>query len=94
MVGLPSPNGPKRPHTLSTILPVMERACTDLEAEIATLESQRRAVLEDLEDTVGGLSDLRYGKFSQPIGEKNHVRTDVLQGLQGLEEACKKEMGK
>lgn len=66
----------------------MELACADIEEEIETSESETQFILQDLESTVGELSDLRYGKFSQPLGSGNDIRVDVLDGLQALEKAC------
>ena len=92
MLGFSSGHVPKRLHTLSTILPEMEQACVDLEAEIASLEADTKSILDDLQATVGDLSDLRYGKFGQLVEGENDMRTDVLEGLQGLEQACRNAM--
>ena len=66
----------------------MEHACADLEEEIEASEIETQTILQDLESTVGDLSDLRYGKFSQPLGSGNDIRVDVLDGLHALEKAC------
>lgn len=66
----------------------MEQACADIEEEIEGSESQTQSILQDIESTVGALSDLRYGKFSQPLGSGNDIRDDVLDGLQALEKVC------
>ena len=42
----------------------MEDAATQLEAEIQHTEAEAEAVLAQIQETVGQLSDLRYGKFS------------------------------
>ena len=88
MNGHSSSKPSKRPHTLSSILREMEQACADMEEEIAASESETQTILQDLDSTVGELSDLRYGKFSQPLGSGNDIRDDVLDGLQALEKAC------
>lgn len=78
----------KRRHTLSSILPEMEQACADIEAEITASEAEIESMKEDLESTIGGLSDLRYGRFSKPIGSDSELRDEVLKGLRRLDEAC------
>ena len=42
----------------------MENAATQLEAEIRHIEAEAETLLGQMQETVGGLSDLRYGKFS------------------------------
>ena len=83
----------KNPHTLSSILLAMEQACIDIEDEIKAAETEADALFENLLSTVGDLSDLRYGKFSQPLGSGSDVRTEVLESLQGLEDTCRSAMG-
>ncbi|KFY45173.1 hypothetical protein V494_01098, partial [Pseudogymnoascus sp. VKM F-4513 (FW-928)] len=53
-------------HTLRTILPTLDTATEDIEAELAVLELEAETLLAGLRNTVGGLSDLRYGKFRNP----------------------------
>ncbi|MCJ1414268.1 hypothetical protein MMC32_000594 [Xylographa parallela] len=65
-------------HTLASILPELDTACSDLEAEITELEDQAGTVLSEMQRTVGELSDLRYGKFAVSVREK------VLDGLKEL----------
>lgn len=38
----------------------MEQACADIDAEIVASEAEFETMKEDVESTVGGLSDLRY----------------------------------
>jgi centromere-localized protein 2 len=77
-----------RTHTLSSIVPEMERAYRDMESEISALEAEIKDIWKDLETTIGDLSDLRYGKFGQAPGSKGVVE-DVVEGLQRLEDAGK-----
>ena len=44
-------------------MPALERACKDLETEIATLEAESQKSVDELNSIVGDLSDLRYGRF-------------------------------
>jgi centromere-localized protein 2 len=74
-------------HTLASILPEMEGACEDLEAEIAELDGEAERIMQEMQGIVGGLSDLRYGKFAQPVGG-GEVREEVLEGLKGLRDVC------
>lgn len=65
----------------------MEQACADIDAEIVASEAEFEMMKEDMESTVGGLSDLRYGRFSKPIGSDGELR-EVLDGLKRLDETC------
>ncbi|KAH8687544.1 Cnl2/NKP2 family protein-domain-containing protein [Tricladium varicosporioides] len=73
-----------KPHTLASILPVMEMAAKDLEDEISRLEEDSETLLEDMQSTVGGLSDLRYGRLAN-----GDLLEEVLNGLKRLEDSCK-----
>jgi centromere-localized protein 2 len=88
LFGATSNRSQTRAHSLSSLLPDMDRACEDLESEIATLDAEVTRVSDDLETTIGDLSDLRYGKFGQAPGS-NGVAEEVVNGLRRLEEACK-----
>ncbi|OBT96978.1 hypothetical protein VE01_05526 [Pseudogymnoascus verrucosus] len=66
----PSPLHHPRHHTLRTILPTLDTATEDIETEVALLELEAETLLAEIRNTVGGLSDLRYGKFrNQEVGE-------------------------
>ncbi|CCF32014.1 Cnl2/NKP2 family protein [Colletotrichum higginsianum] len=70
-------------HTLNSIIPEMDTAMADLEAEIQKLETREKSLLESVKQTVGSMSDLRYGRLS------NHrLRDDVMQGLKSVQDAC------
>ncbi|MCJ1320790.1 hypothetical protein MMC15_006131 [Xylographa vitiligo] len=75
---LANTSGPGKLHTLASILPELDAACSDLEAEIAELKDEAGRVLSEMQRTVGELSDLRYGRFP------GSVREDVLEGLKEL----------
>lgn len=83
----PSSNLPlSKPHTLTSILPELESAVEEVENEVRRLEEEADTLLEWMEATVGGLSDLRYGRFANPqLGEQ------VLEGLSRLESSCEKK---
>lgn len=69
-----------RSHSLNSIIKDMELAEKDVEEELKELELEATGLLEELSATVGGLSDLRYGKFGN-----GQVTEDVIRGLKGLE---------
>lgn len=49
----------------------MEAAEEEIEREIEALEKEAEELLESVNGTVGGLSDLRYGKFGNAgVGEE------------------------
>ena len=56
---------------------------SDVEAEVAQLEREEAALLESLRQTVGGMSDLRYGRFGN-----GQLRDGVIEGLKEFQEAC------
>ncbi|KAF9874505.1 Cnl2/NKP2 family protein [Colletotrichum karsti] len=70
-------------HTLSSIIPEMDSAVADLEAEIRELEAQEAALLDSVKQTVGTMSDLRYGRISNAT-----LRDSVIEGLKTVQDAC------
>ncbi|KAI9158589.1 hypothetical protein HJFPF1_06587 [Paramyrothecium foliicola] len=70
-------------HSLSSIIPDIDAAVTALEAEIAKLSEDETKFQESVKHTIGGLSDLRHGKFAN-----NQLRDEVMDGLISLQEAC------
>ncbi|KAF6844109.1 Cnl2/NKP2 family protein [Colletotrichum musicola] len=81
LFGASEASNPK--HTLISIIPEMDAAIADLEAEIQKLEAQESELRESVEQTVGTMSDLRYGRLSNP-----KLREDVIQGLKSVQEVC------
>jgi centromere-localized protein 2 len=61
----------------------MERAVEDVEDEVRRLEEEADALLEQIRGTVGGLSDLRYGRLAN-----GQLREQVLEGLSRLDSSC------
>jgi centromere-localized protein 2 len=76
---------PKK-HNLRSILPDMDSAANDMEQEIQKLEEEEAALLESVKQTVGGMSDLRYGRLANP-----KLRDEVLNGLNDFQEVCKRK---
>lgn len=76
-----------RPHTLPTVHASIEKACDGLEAQIAQLERETEEALQNVQDVVGGLSDLRQGRFPQSVGGED-MGEEVLATLRRLETVC------
>lgn len=70
---------------MTSILPELESAVEDVEDEIRRLEEEAEALLEEIKGTVGGFSDLRYGRLAN-----GQLRDQALEGLGRLENSCKK----
>ena len=79
--GLSGASGAK--HTLDSIIPELDGAAGALEMEIEQLRQEEETLLESVRQTVGGLSDLRYGKFANA-----KVSDEVKDGLETLRETC------
>ncbi|KAL2214113.1 hypothetical protein CC79DRAFT_111722 [Sarocladium strictum] len=77
----------KAKHTLASIVPELDGAAGALEAEIQKLNDEEAALSEYVKQTVGALSDLRYGKFSNP-----QIRDEIVDGLTSLQESCETKM--
>lgn len=61
----------------------MEAAANDVEDEIRKMEEEAASVLAEIESTVNGLSDLRYGKLANA-----ELGQEVLEQLKRLEKIC------
>lgn len=64
----------------------MDNAISDLEQELLELGQEEEALLESVKQTVGNMSDLRYGRLAN-----NKLRDEVMDGLQGIQKACKRK---
>jgi centromere-localized protein 2 len=64
-------------------LPELEKAAEAIEDEIRRLDEESNSFLEEIQNTVSGLSDLRYGRFAN-----SRLREQVLKGLESLEASC------
>ncbi|KAF5024928.1 hypothetical protein F66182_3012 [Fusarium sp. NRRL 66182] len=70
-------------HTLNSVIPELEGAAGALEAEIEKLNQEEAALLESVQQTIGALSDLRYGKFAN-----GQISEEIIDGLKNVEAAC------
>ncbi|KIW72799.1 hypothetical protein PV04_00971 [Phialophora macrospora] len=86
------PTGPSKKHSPYhdgvSLLRAMETATRDLNSEIADLEAEIAALRGVCEETVGGLSDLRYGRFGRVSGSGGEkvVEDEVLAALEEFKE--------
>lgn len=74
-------------HTLHTVHADIEQACQSLEAQIATLEQETNRCLHDIHELVGGLSDLRQGRFAQSASGQE-LAEEVRATLTRLNTVC------
>ncbi|KAK4189925.1 Cnl2/NKP2 family protein-domain-containing protein [Podospora australis] len=71
-------------HTLETIIPGLEDAISELESQLQLLEEEEASLLASVKQTVGDMSDLRYGRLANP-----KLPDQVLEGLADLQDTCK-----
>ncbi|KAL8365554.1 hypothetical protein RB595_004396 [Gaeumannomyces hyphopodioides] len=72
-------------HTLTSVVTGMEAAATALERQIQDLQTEEAEILQSIQQTIGDLSDLRYGRLANP-----RLSEQVVDGLQNLEAICKR----
>jgi len=64
----------------------MEAAAAALERQIQDLQNEEAEVLQSIQQMVGDLSDLRYGRLAYP-----RLSEQVLDGLRNLQAICEKQ---
>lgn len=64
----------------------MESATHDMEQEYQKLEEEEANLLEAIKQTVGSMSDLRYGRLANP-----KLKYEVIDGLKDFQEVCKRK---
>ncbi|KAK4454932.1 Cnl2/NKP2 family protein-domain-containing protein [Podospora aff. communis PSN243] len=79
-----APNARIAKHTINTIIPDLESAVSELEGELERFQQEEATLLASVQQTVGNLSDLRYGRPGN-----SQLREQVLDGLVDLQETCK-----
>ncbi|CAK7270794.1 hypothetical protein SEPCBS57363_004281 [Sporothrix epigloea] len=77
--------GESSTHTLSSIIPELDAAILDLESEVQQLDEEETRLLSLVQQQVGSLSDLRYGRFANP-----QLREQVLDGLLNVRATCER----
>jgi centromere-localized protein 2 len=70
-------------HNINTIIPELDSSVEELDAAIQSLEKEEAELLQSIKQTVGSMSDLRYGRLSN-----GQLRKQVLEGLQIVQETC------
>ncbi|KAJ4417931.1 hypothetical protein N0V82_005888 [Gnomoniopsis sp. IMI 355080] len=73
----------KLKHNITSIVPELDLSVEELEATIESLEREEADLLQDIKQTVGGMSDLRYGRFSN-----SQLGQQVIDGLHAVQETC------
>lgn len=73
-------------HTSSSLLEAMQNANDSLLRENEGLEEMCKRQLVELEDIVGGLSDLRYGTFSGKSSDGEDKVGELAEAIGGLRE--------
>jgi centromere-localized protein 2 len=84
-----SNHGRKTPHTLASVHLSIEEACESLESQIAEIDNENTRAMTEVQEVVGGLSDLRHGRFQQPASGED-LGEEVLATLKRLEAVCTK----
>ena len=77
----------KKGHTKESLFKEMEETIRYLEVDALVAKREADKLLGQMRETIGGLSDLRYGKLVKKSNEENSVEAEVVKGLHGLEEA-------
>jgi centromere-localized protein 2 len=62
----------------------MEGAIGGIEAELQLLEEEEASLLASVKQTLGAMSDLRYGRLAN-----SQLPEQVLDGLGNLQEICR-----
>ncbi|ERS99259.1 centromere-localized protein 2 [Sporothrix schenckii 1099-18] len=70
-------------HSLTSIVPELDDAIRDLEAEIQQLDEEEARLTAAVQQSVGNLSDLRYGRLYNP-----QLPDEVIKGLQNVQATC------
>ena len=76
-------------HSKASLLKEMEEMLHYLGVDALVARREADKVLAQLRETVGGLSDLRYGTFGRPGSGADGVEEEVVKSLKQLEEAVK-----
>ncbi|KAK3989573.1 Cnl2/NKP2 family protein-domain-containing protein [Cladorrhinum sp. PSN332] len=80
------PNAQTPKHSLQTIIPGLEDAINELESQLQLHKEEEAALLAQVKQTVGGMSDLRYGRLAN-----TKLPGEILEGLADLQETCKEK---
>lgn len=70
-------------HNIHSIVPELDSAVEELDAAIHDLEQVEIELKEAIQQTVGNMSDLRYGRLSN-----GQLRNQIIEGLEAFRETC------
>lgn len=73
-------------HSLQSIIPDLDSAMLDVESDLQKLEEEESALLESIKQAAGNMSDLRYGRLSNP-----NLTSEIIDGLRGIQETCRQK---
>lgn len=79
----PVAGAPALKHNINSIIPELDSAAEELDATIQKLEEEEAELLQSLQQTVGAMSDLRYGRLAN-----GQLSKQILEGLQTVQETC------
>ncbi len=77
----------KKGHTKESLFKEMEETIQYLEVDALVAKREADKLLGHMRETIGGLSDLRYGDLVRNPNEEDGVEAEVVKGLKELEEA-------
>lgn len=83
----------KKGHTKESLFKEMEETIRYLEVDGLVARREADKLLAQMRETVGSLSDLRYGKFARTSGAENGLEAEVVKSLKSLEEAINAKSG-
>lgn len=87
------PQTNKYNHSSASLLSSLATATEDLASEIASLEDELNALKQVCVERVGGLSDLRYGRFSNSAATGESIEKEVAEALEALTRDLHKAAG-
>lgn len=79
-------------HTKESLLAAMGNASVSLDKEIAELEAERARMREQIAETVGALSDLRYGRRQSAGDTDGEEYSNVLEALEQFRNVAKSKI--
>ncbi len=77
--------GPAGSHSLASVVAELDDAVQQLDSELEQLEEEEARLLQSVQQSVGSLSDLRYGRLANP-----QLRDEILESLQNVQATCER----
>lgn len=79
----PGSGGLASKQNINSIIPELDSSADELSATIQELEQEEAELLQSIKQTVGSMSDLRYGRLSN-----SQLGKQILEGLEAVQETC------